>query len=465
MFVTQQDRKPAAGETTDTMRTAVPNVTGIPDQMKAQFEDASGMSFDDVRIHYNSAEPAKLNALAYTQGRNIYLGSGQEKHLPHELGHVIQQKRGEVPVNRWLNGLPLNDDTRLEAEADWLSRYKTPAQVKGFPSNIVQRKMDVEVALVPVEAIYMPLEAKDVMVDTVMLSGRADTGLKNGAGNKTQGDHIIADALVKKYQKVMCRGQILPNIFNFYRNLANEMRYENAIADRCIKNFPEPQRDSQQESRILTSNKKAEEMDEAITWAKSRKKNIPSWRKHIKKIISLYNDAYANSYFATHGESTGGHGEASAMAYIRKTMSVGTSIQPYFVDKLIDTESLKNALMDIGIDDQALEGVFAQMVLKRFHMMLVQMVNYKRRICVPYIEGEEAEEFQEMRAIPADMITKLKYILYFNSDQIINGQGLNAIQQIIELNPYLQGIPREQVSMGMLINKLGTSALDFVKVE
>ncbi|MDE6699805.1 MAG: DUF4157 domain-containing protein [Acetatifactor sp.] len=157
MFAIQQHRKSAVGETTDTMRTAVPNITGIPDQMKAQFEDASGVSFDDVRIHYNSAEPAKLNALAYTQGRNIYLGSGQEKHLPHELGHVIQQKRGKVPVNRWLNG---------------------------FPSNIVQRKMDVGVALVPAEAVDKTLSAEEVMVDTVMLSGRADTGLKTVLGTR-----------------------------------------------------------------------------------------------------------------------------------------------------------------------------------------------------------------------------------------------------------------------------------------
>lgn len=44
------------------------NCTGIPDEMKTGFEDLSGLSFDDVRIHYNSDRPAQLQALAYTQG-------------------------------------------------------------------------------------------------------------------------------------------------------------------------------------------------------------------------------------------------------------------------------------------------------------------------------------------------------------------------------------------------------------
>lgn len=395
MFAIQQDRKMVTDETAETInmpRNASLNITGIPDQMKVQFEEASGMSFDDVRIHYNSAKPAKLNALAYTQGRNIYLGAGQEKHLPHELGHVIQQKRGEVPVNRWLNGLPLNDDTWLEAEADRISRYKVPAQAVGFPSNIVQRKMDVEVALVPTEVIEMPLRAEEVMVDTVKLSGRADTGLENKNGNKTQGDHIIADALVKKYQKVMCRGQILPSIFNFYRNQANAMKLENQIVNRQIQSLPEEQRDPQQENRISISDTVANEMDKVIMEGESTVKNIPSWRKCVKRVIQLYNNAYANSYFAIHGVGTGGHGEASAIAYIRKVMSEGNSIQLHFVDKLLDRKSLIAALIDIGIDDSTQQSVPAQMVIKRFHMMLEQMVNYRGRINVPYISNNIAEE-------------------------------------------------------------------------
>lgn len=94
------------------------NLTGIPAQMKTDFERRSGLSFDDVRVHYASDRPAKLGALAYTQGNQVYIGPGQEKHLPHELTHVVQQKRNMVQPNGMVNGEPLNDDSALERAAD-----------------------------------------------------------------------------------------------------------------------------------------------------------------------------------------------------------------------------------------------------------------------------------------------------------------------------------------------------------
>lgn len=93
-----------------------PNLTGIPTQMKLNFEQHSGISFDDVRVHYGSDRPAQLRALAYTQGRHVYIGPGQERHLGHELGHIIQQKLGQVAPTGRVGGLPINDDRKLEAD-------------------------------------------------------------------------------------------------------------------------------------------------------------------------------------------------------------------------------------------------------------------------------------------------------------------------------------------------------------
>ena len=56
------------------------------------------MSMDAVRVHYNSTKPAQLNAHAYTQGTDIHVASGQERHLPHEGWHVVQQMQGRVLV-------------------------------------------------------------------------------------------------------------------------------------------------------------------------------------------------------------------------------------------------------------------------------------------------------------------------------------------------------------------------------
>lgn len=73
-----------------------PNNTGLPDQLKSGVESLSGHSLDDVTVHYNSPQPAQLNALAYAQGTDIHVAPGQEKHLPHEAWHVAQQKQGRV---------------------------------------------------------------------------------------------------------------------------------------------------------------------------------------------------------------------------------------------------------------------------------------------------------------------------------------------------------------------------------
>lgn len=94
------------------------NETGMPDNLKAGIEDLSGFSMDDVRVHYNSAKPATVQALAYTQGTDIHVAPGQEQHLPHEAWHVAQQMAGRVEPTTEVGGLPVNDNVDLEHEAD-----------------------------------------------------------------------------------------------------------------------------------------------------------------------------------------------------------------------------------------------------------------------------------------------------------------------------------------------------------
>ena len=95
------------------------NRTGMPDALKAGIESLSGLSMDHVRVHYNSAKPAQLNAHAYAQGSEIHVAPGQERHLPHEAWHVVQQAHGRVrPTAQMKTGVPVNDDRGLEAEAD-----------------------------------------------------------------------------------------------------------------------------------------------------------------------------------------------------------------------------------------------------------------------------------------------------------------------------------------------------------
>jgi len=95
------------------------NNSGLPDSLKSGVENLSGLSMDDVKVHYNSDKPAQLNAHAYAQGTDIHIASGQEKHLPHEAWHVVQQKQGRVQPTMMMKAkVPVNDDQGLEKEAD-----------------------------------------------------------------------------------------------------------------------------------------------------------------------------------------------------------------------------------------------------------------------------------------------------------------------------------------------------------
>ncbi|MEM9578147.1 MAG: DUF4157 domain-containing protein [Pseudomonadota bacterium] len=97
---------------------AAPANGGLPDPLRHGIEQLSGTDVSGVNVHYNSSAPAKVGAHAFAQGTDIHLAAGQEKHLPHEAWHVVQQRQGRVAATMDLAGTPVNDDPALEAEAD-----------------------------------------------------------------------------------------------------------------------------------------------------------------------------------------------------------------------------------------------------------------------------------------------------------------------------------------------------------
>ena len=141
------------------------NDTGLPDNLKGGIEKLSGMSMDDVKVHYNSSQPVQLDALAYAQGTDIHVGPGQERHLPHEAWHLVQQAQGRVqPTMQMSDGVSVNDDTGLEREADMMGAKaaqlnERPAGLavptgKGprIPGAAVQLVMDYDALLIFVRA-------------------------------------------------------------------------------------------------------------------------------------------------------------------------------------------------------------------------------------------------------------------------------------------------------------------------
>lgn len=91
---------------------------GLPGSLQAGIESLSGVDASDVRVHRNSDRPGEVGALAFAQGSEIHLARGEERHLPHEAWHVVQQRQGRVRPTLDLAGTPVNDDPGLEREAD-----------------------------------------------------------------------------------------------------------------------------------------------------------------------------------------------------------------------------------------------------------------------------------------------------------------------------------------------------------
>ena len=122
----------------------VREVLGEPGQplnaeTRALMESRFGHDFSKVRVHTDgkAAESAQaVNALAYTVGSDIVLGTGQyapetnegKQLLAHELTHVVQQGQGSTPP------VPLAD-SQLEQEAhraaSMLAQGNSPIQIVG----------------------------------------------------------------------------------------------------------------------------------------------------------------------------------------------------------------------------------------------------------------------------------------------------------------------------------------------
>lgn len=86
----------------------------LPKSLQKGIESLSGESMNDVKVHYNSNAPAQLNAHAFAQGNNIHVASGQEKHLPHEAWHVVQQKQGRVKPTKQLKKINTPKEAHTE---------------------------------------------------------------------------------------------------------------------------------------------------------------------------------------------------------------------------------------------------------------------------------------------------------------------------------------------------------------
>lgn len=103
--------------------------TGIPTQLKERMEQSAGLSFDDVRVHYNSDLPARLNASTYTKGNRVEIGPRQERHLPHEANvtgtkavQLSENKDNDKLIDKRIEGGVIQ--AKLPDDVDWKLVYE-----------------------------------------------------------------------------------------------------------------------------------------------------------------------------------------------------------------------------------------------------------------------------------------------------------------------------------------------------
>lgn len=173
------------------------NDTGLPDGLKSGVESLSGISLDDVEVHYNSAEPARLDALAYAQGTDIHVAPGQEQHLPHEAWHVVQQAQGRVkPTMQLQDGVPVNDDQELEHEAEAMGARASLQQ------STQPEELQMSAALsAPIQRELQDGRSDAIAVQRLLSEGawKTSTGVKVGKRGGNNPELLQIDALIAQY--------------------------------------------------------------------------------------------------------------------------------------------------------------------------------------------------------------------------------------------------------------------------
>lgn len=197
------------------------NKTGLPDNLKAGMERLSGISLDDVKVHRNSDKPAQLKAHAYAQGTDIHLGAGQEKHLPHEAWHVVQQKQGRVQPTVQMKGkVKVNDNTGLEREAD----------IMGAKSLEMSNQGNMSMTTAPLSSSnQVQSNTQQGVVQGMFLNGEEFTDVGSVTGDKTANElydelvnvhglnHDEEGHHVQAFLELLTTDRVFPSVAHFIR--------------------------------------------------------------------------------------------------------------------------------------------------------------------------------------------------------------------------------------------------------
>jgi hypothetical protein len=212
------------------------NRTGIPDSLKTGLENLSGLDLSGVKVHQNSDKPTQINALAYAQGHDIYLSPGQEKHLPHEGWHVVQQMQGRVQPTLQANNVLINNDNGLEQEADVMgakaSQQTEPQQTIDTTqhSATLQRQASSVAQMTPLAFAGLSAEAWGMAANVV--------GAISGVGGAAAGTYTAVSRGENAFGSLVLPQNLMSDSDQLKLQQIAQFRIINSYVDRYLQRNP-----------------------------------------------------------------------------------------------------------------------------------------------------------------------------------------------------------------------------------
>jgi len=204
----EDEEKPLQGKMVETIqRQEIPeeeepiqkkreNNTGMPDNLKAGVESLSGIDMSDVRVHYNSSKPLKVEALVKRNGTQIgeqYKASNALTQVRSNVSFhpsltlytgnpgIIQRTRWDHDGHQWVKGASSSTDTDMYSTPDLVHPHASLGDV--YDQNTGVYTSPLRDGISAIGSSSGPIDFYD---------RRARTGFAYASGTSRQGPHTLA---------------------------------------------------------------------------------------------------------------------------------------------------------------------------------------------------------------------------------------------------------------------------------
>ena len=182
--------------------------TKLPEEVQSKMENSFGTSFSDVNIHPNDEGAKDMGALAYTQGKDVHFAPGQyspgtqkgQELIGHELTHVEQQKAGRVQPTAQGKGMAVNDDPKLENEADEMG--KKAAEGKVASPKITDENQVLRKKLANENEMTAEDEYSETDIESLEDDGIGDTLKASSKAIGKAGAKVVSKTLKKQIEEM-----------------------------------------------------------------------------------------------------------------------------------------------------------------------------------------------------------------------------------------------------------------------